>query len=691
MSQEKAQEQLQEALVNTYFSNLKFLRAVDNELFERIDGLSVLIDTEQYTPRYELEFLKQEGEFDILDVQNNSYIYHKNPKKINQRMALNTTKNIKSSFGVVSRKVYTNDIKISAEEIKNFKNMSEPYEAIGKIIYDVGLFKQILKDEMTENKEFNSIDKFVFIGTLLGRHISSIVENIQAKHYFVHEPNLEIFRLSLFVLDYTILLKYDANITFSVMDDNPVLEQKFYNYLLENAWSNHLIKFCNTSHNTQHSYDVILNAVSTYNPALFNYNQMLYIVLRKLCNKINNYNFLTFPLKKPLNIFKSKPVLYVGAGPSLGDNIQWLQENHNRFFIVTIGSAFKRLLNNHIHIDAIITVDTSYNELNKLQFDIESTKKLQDVLIFASSLTDERILERFNQERLYLFNAMTTLHENDVPIQGFSVGEAGYRILIELGVEELYLLGTDLAIHQQKGFTHDEESSSGVSKQHDLSKRESILKKGFFSERDDLVEVKGNLHNKVLTTRVFNSSLKYYNEVSQQFKAVHQKVYNLCEHGVFIEGTTPTRIESIDITKFENFNSLDFIKNFGFDLAHNSSKGLNDSEIILLKEQLNYIAHMKEYLNTQEKFDSYEEFKSFFIKFYKQFLVLSKDSPKKDYFLIYILFNFYGIINSYIEYAFNTRKLKKEKQKVNKVSQVWVKEIRILIEDYECFIQQTIQ
>ena len=58
------------------------------------------------------------------------------------------------------------------------------------------------------------------------------------------------------------------------------------------------------------------------------------------------------------------------AGPSLDENIEWIKANQNKFFIVTIGAAYKKLLANNIKIDIITTVDES-DVLEKLQFDDE--------------------------------------------------------------------------------------------------------------------------------------------------------------------------------------------------------------------------------------------------------------------------------------------------------------------------------
>lgn len=68
------------------------------------------------------------------------------------------------------------------------------------------------------------IEKFIFLGTLLGRHIPRIAQKVDAEAYLVLERNIEIFRLSLFTVDYTILAQ--KGVVFSIMDNQYEEEKK---------------------------------------------------------------------------------------------------------------------------------------------------------------------------------------------------------------------------------------------------------------------------------------------------------------------------------------------------------------------------------------------------------------------------------------------------------------------------------
>jgi hypothetical protein len=113
-----------------------------------------------------------------------------------------------------------------------------------------------------------------------------------------------------------------------------------------------------------------------------------------------------------LNLFKNIPVLYLAAGPSLDENIEWIKENQNKFFIVTIGAAYKKLLLNDIKIDMITTLDEHMTILNDKQFDDESVSKIgKETIILASVITDERILKKLNQDNLFLYEIFLPFHK----------------------------------------------------------------------------------------------------------------------------------------------------------------------------------------------------------------------------------------------------------------------------------------
>lgn len=85
---------------------------------------------------------------------------------------------------------------------KDYFDLNYLEELSSITINDAQEYKNMLEKAVLANKSLKEIRKF---GTLLGRHIPRITEKINASAYLVLERNLEIFRLSLFTVDYTIL------------------------------------------------------------------------------------------------------------------------------------------------------------------------------------------------------------------------------------------------------------------------------------------------------------------------------------------------------------------------------------------------------------------------------------------------------------------------------------------------------
>ncbi len=221
---EEAQLELQNALTTTFLANLAFLSEYDNELYHRVDELSRMIENGTYKERYALEFNMQDGDFDIYDIVNDKYLYNKSPKRFNNDLIRKVDFDEKSSIlNVAKHFLYEFQEEVDRKDRFNF----EDTELVSAMTFnDTWEYSKITNDFLINRKRrLKDIKKFIFMGTLLGRHIPRIARKIDAKIYLVLERNLEIFRLSLFTVDYTILAENDG-VIFSIMDDTNNLEKK---------------------------------------------------------------------------------------------------------------------------------------------------------------------------------------------------------------------------------------------------------------------------------------------------------------------------------------------------------------------------------------------------------------------------------------------------------------------------------
>ena len=677
-------EELQNALVTTFLANLVFLQEYDNELFLRIDGLSKMIEKNEYKERYRLEFNQNEGEFDIYDIEHNIFLYNKQAKKYNQKALSSITFDTKGCFSILEPYYFNDNNKISIN-----KN-SSIFDITGsKLIEDINEFKNNLKDNLSNFKKqkLRKIDKFMFIGTLLGRHIPLILKKTNAKNFFICENNIEIFRLSLFVVDYSNLARDGKSVVFSIMEENYNFNHKCSTFLKNDYYQNSIIKYYTTDHNLYNSFDNIMDALTSQKSISFNHYMMLDNVARLTLERSNKYNVLSRVIAKDKElIIKNKPILYVCAGPSLSNAIEWIYEHQDKFIIVAIGASCKKLLSANIIPDIVCTLDPKFEEIDKAHFDNESVKKLSNTIIFASINTDQRILDKFNINNLFLYEVVFSLNVEERVENGFSVGEIIGTLLLNFGVNELYIIGLDLALNQETGGSHISEYIYGSS--YNLENIISSMDKNSFSLRDDVIKVKGNLKENVYTTRLFNTSLNAFSQNCRILKSEKQSIYNLSENGAYFENTIPTSINDLSINNLKKLDKKELSINLIKDFKGISNRGNKEIKKVLLHEK-EYLSGIKEFILDDTIFSI-----NCFNDFSKKYLLIEKallyPDIKTTFCTVIFAFYFQSII-PYLYYHFNNTKIRKENIKINKINKIFNSQLIKLIDRYIRYIDYALK
>lgn len=674
----EAQIQLQNALTTTFLANLVFLSEYDRDLYDRVDELSRMIENGTYQEKYALEFLMENGEFDIYDIVNDKYLYNKNPKKFNDELINKVNFDEKQSifeiqpyFAMKIPSKIDYEKRFELEELNDLNNLT---------LKDVQDYTSFTKEylEKRENKKFKKIDKFIFLGTLLGRHIPKIAKKINASSYLILERNLEIFRLSLFTVDYTVLAKNGA--VFSIMDSVQDEEKKIYTYLDAYRIDNYLLKLSITNVNISSYIDTILNLLHTMNPMAYDYNRRIYIHTNRTTKRLQeNYKFLNLKsIRNNSKLFDEKPILYIAAGPSLDENLDWIKENQNKFFIVCIGRSLRKLLDNSIRVDIVTTLDEQ-GFLAETQFDDETMKKMsKDTIIFAGSITNEILLKKFPKKNLYLFEVFYPLYKGNISYGGFSIGEITLEMLYSFNPKEIFIVGLDLALNQKTGATHSNEDRVRVRKLN-LEKEDNRSK---FEARESLIKVKGNFKKVVYTTPLFYGSIKIVEDKLKR-KNKSTKVYNLAENGAKFLGIAAKKADKIDLTKYkiyDNFEISNFIDSNSFDSLDNISKETIIKELDYIKKELNLT------LKNVEKND-----KVLYVGFLKEIENVILELDKNNLLNIHQIVNLYcEAYLPYLSYYFNDKKIKAEIKKVKTIKKIFLKQLKNIIEDYKICLERVI-
>jgi len=676
-----AEEQLQKAMMDTYHLNLLFLSEFDNELFIRVTHLGELIGNGSYKERYFLEFIKESGDFDIYDSNKEKYLYEKKPKKFNNKAVVQTNFDLKNSINTLSQGFYNheNDGKFDIE------NDSGVYSVAGKkFMNDFYKIKEELNYKIDrEDKRINSIDKFMFIGTLLGRHIPKILKKIKAKTFFVCENNLEIFRLSLFVCDYSSLAVDGKNVIFSIMDDDDILLNKILDFYNMDVYNNSILKFYTTNHDVENYFNRIIDRVLSVSPMSFNYYMNLDNVVYNLSKNLFDYKTLSLKENLKLKVFEDRPILYLGAGPSLSDNIEWVKENQNKFIIITMAATLNILSTHNIQPDIITTLDPQLY-VDVQFFDNPKLKSLiSNSIVLASINTHENVIPKLaNITSVYLYEVLGSIQSGHKALTGNSVGELTYSIVSRfVNVKEIYLLGLDLALNQDTGSTHS--SDYEYNKRLDIDDFNNDQVNEDYSFKGDVVSVKGNLQNEVLTSRLFYASLRFY---IGQTKLNKMKTYNLSNHGAFIENTIPLETSEVDVNNLGEINKNTLKEELLSDFDSLVVESLTKRDLKDLKIHMSMVDEIIKRMDITEKINSYDEFN---ILSNEVFQYIMSPENKINYLKeIYVTYTL--AFNPYISYCMLV-KGKKEKVNLKKVIGIWKDTLIDLLTKYKSYLDHIVE
>lgn len=217
---------------------------------------------------------------------------------------------------------------------------------------------------------------------------------------------------------------------------------------------------------------------------------------------------------------KDFPALVCGAGPSLSQSIPELQQYRDRLYIVSVGHAFKTLMENGIRPDMVVEIDANCS--NNWTHEIDPG----DIPLVASVAADPAVTARF---RRVLWCATSQIDEawngwfsGLVEPLRLAIGRGVMITAIDLaytaGFSRIALLGSDLC-YSDEGHSHAGGEKDGDLKHH-------------------LIAIPGTDGGTVYSDGMFigirTSLEKYFSRPDRQ----NVTVYNCTIGGALIRGTT---------------------------------------------------------------------------------------------------------------------------------------------------------
>jgi hypothetical protein len=373
------------------------------------------------------------------------------------------------------------------------------------------------------------------------------------------EPELELFRLTLFTTDYTVFEQGNKKLFLSVCETPIQREKTIEEFTHHHNYMNYNIKHHLFWIDYKYILDELISYYSTNHPASFPFGVVLKVLYRTIRFMKDKEKFIKKQLIKDTLPLKNKKVLIISAGPSVDNHLEWIKKYQDRFVIVCVDVILRKLEKNSIVPDIVVSIDPS-PECGKFLTTDDKNFLKNSAIIFLSQ-QEESVLKKVEHLNYYFSQVYPVCEELGYSFSLPNVGTFSFAMSVFLKANELYLVGNDAAFNQETGDRYASDSSHEMS---DIVEEKHKVDDNIVSDYD-ILEVKGNLREKIKSNRTLLTFKRDYelfiHGLDEKTKKT-LKAYNLSD-GAFMEGLIPLDIKDIELSTLEkkDFNVKEILDN----------------------------------------------------------------------------------------------------------------------------------
>ncbi|MBQ9220134.1 6-hydroxymethylpterin diphosphokinase MptE-like protein [Succinivibrio sp.] len=471
--------------------------------------------------------------------------------------------------------------------ISNYKKEKDKYGQIYDKYLNGAL--EIIESNNQEKIKINDLDVIPFAiiaGVGLGYILGELYERVTVDNIVVVENDPDVFFASLHTFDWSNLLDYifSENLSIDiVIDANPrncfdainnIVETKGIflccSLFLVFHYINDFIKeFANICKN---DFGFSADLIGFFDDYLFGISHSYHTFSCKKHFVLSHKNNLSL---------ENNPVFVVGSGPSLDDDIEFLQKYQDKALIIACGTAVDVLYHTGIKPDFFANTERTPEIFDFLN-SIPDKEFFSDIILVCSEVCHPKVIDKFNKTLIFgkvnepLFSYLQT-QINKIreiqPVQFMNplVGNMGLAASILLGFKDIYLFGLDngkkngaQAIHSLYTTLYNE---LGCPTDGDQFSTNSF--------------VEANFGGSCMTNPLYLHSIKNLTNIIKlvnENKAENEQVevYN-CSDGAYIKNTYPRHSSELQdlfeglpiINKEELCNRIYFEKSKDFDISTN--------------------------------------------------------------------------------------------------------------------------
>ena len=396
-----------------------------------------------------------------------------------------------------------------------------------------------------------SVPLMCMFGLGLGFQLGYLYEKFTPVNLYIIEPNSDFFYLSLCVFEYAPLIEYiksrQLGLKFFIDDDAQHLFDDFNIYNIKYETNLPVISFFYhyKSEKTTELWTKLEKDIFSIHPKRGFFDDILTGMYHSHQNIINNEHFLTNTKQLPQEI-TSIPVLVVGNGPSLDNDLELIKRNNNKLFIIACGTALTALANYGITADIYVAVERTPDVYSSL-LTIKNQAVFENTLCIAPDTVYPKTINLFRHKvvgfkqgeamfpslvlnkKLSNYKIYSTLSMIN-PL----VSNMGLSTALLLKFKEIYLVGVDCGTAYNE--THSKYSLYYVQFKEKQEYADNPL-------NFNTLTYPGNFTETVQTNFLFKCSINVMEHIISLLPP-DTKVYN-SSNGARIEGTIPKHLSEI--------------------------------------------------------------------------------------------------------------------------------------------------
>lgn len=657
---------IQTQALHTYQKNLAFFQQSVPSLYNKILALDTLLKEGTYPQKYDLEY--KNGYFDVIELASGNFLYDQDSNIIAKKQCAQVS--LKKDDQVFES--YKN--LIFDKETISFLKQQSSFSNFATMAPILDYYNRHIK----KSSHMTQLNKFIFFGSGLGLHIDQIITKYNVQVPWIIEDNVELFRLSLFVTNYK-KLSQNRDLFFAIGLNDTELSTVFNIFFSKAFMKNLYIKFYLFSEKNKDKIPFIQSKLVARPEVAYSHSRLLVKNIKVMYKLKEHFKFLNLLKKEREHFFQDKPILILGAGPSLHNNIEWLKKNNDKFIIMAALVTLKTLKKAGISPDIVVQVDENEFTTEQILNNLGDTAFLQDSIFIFSASVAPIMFETFKNNPIYLHEDRTKykLAKSTMPVA--SVGESLYAISLVFNAGSIYMLGIDLALGVD-GQSHSPDHFM-AQKIDNTTKEEDLT----VSLSNTVIQVKGNFRDQVDTTPLLSMSIPIINNKTSTYKSSNQTIYNLSD-GAYFLNTIACKPQDVLLHSTIDKSTIKISIAELFDKY--SSNQLDKEEMQALECRKQHIQESKKFLKEfkEKPYSNKDIFEANFIQF-----ISALSNSKCRFELWEILITYSHRITPYIDDFLNTQELQQSKKHTKQLRNLVISQFSKIVDDYEKILEELME